>query len=295
MFAAIATPLTVVLIALLASRLFVQRGSAAVCAALFLTMPIAWTATQGGAPQIVLVPMLLAWLLSMEQYRRSGTIWLPGIAGAVLALMPYLHQAGMVMAPIYLAITVLALAVHRARMTAIPAVLAGFAIVVTPWLVSWMRDPSTFAAAVTSYGLYDAGRFNVLQGLREITSWVGLTVRAEVYWEFLNPAMLFLSPEPGLAALWSAPVFFLPFAIPLARGLAAYARGPRDVMAWLLLGAFLAAPAAAALIARPPVAARLILLAPIAALIATRGCYPGAFSTMDERSPATPAISASTV
>lgn len=132
----------------------------------------------------------------------------------------------------------------------------------------------------------------MLQGAREITSWVGLTVRSEVYWDCFNPALLFLGRGALAQSVIGSTVFLLPFALPLVRGLIAYALHPRSAVDRLVLGSFLAAPAAAALIAQTPAASRLILLAPAAAIIATRGCYPGAFSTTAAGSPAMPRTSA---
>ena len=60
-------------------------------------------------------------------------------------------------------------------------------------LVAWAMRPEQFREIVNSHHLYDANRFNVLQGVREVTSWVGLTARSEVFWDYLNPAFLFVT------------------------------------------------------------------------------------------------------
>ena len=110
----------------------------------------------------------------------------------------------------------------------------------------------------------------LLQGARELTSWIGLTVRSEVYWDSFNPAFLFLGPGGLIESVLRPHVFSLPLIVPLGLGLVAYAKGPNRAADWIVLGALLAAPAAAALLAQPPVAARLLLLAPAVAIIATR-------------------------
>ena len=71
--------------------------------------------------------------------------------------------------------------------------LGSFSIVALPYLVSWMMRPEEFRAMINAHHLYDANRFNVLQGTREVTSWVGLTARSEVFWDYLNPAFLFVT------------------------------------------------------------------------------------------------------
>ena len=282
------------LLAVFAQRHFATARAAAIVVVLFAAMPLVWLAAGGGAPQVVLVPLVLAWLLCCDAYCRGGsTIWLV-TAGAAAAQMIYMHQAGLVMAPVYLVVGAAVLLPRRDRVPALAALVAGFALIALPWAIAAMRDPQSVTDAINAYGLYDATRFNPLQGMRELTSWVGLTVRSEVYWDCFNPALLFLGRGSVVESLVGSAVFLLPFAFPLIRGLLAYALHPRDSMDLLVLGAFVTAPAAAALIAQPPSAPRLILLAPIAAIIATRGCYPGAFRTTVAGSPATPLTAAIT-
>ena len=290
----VATVASMALLAVFANRHFSNRRAGLVAVVLMAAMPLVWLAVQGGAPQVVLLPFVVAMLVCVDAFHRGGSpAWLM-LAGAAAAQMIYMHRAGLVMAPVYAAVAAAVLVPRRDRIRAIAALAAGFALVALPWAVATLRDPQPLTAAINAYGLYDANRFNPLQGMRELTSWIGLTVRSEVYWDCFNPALLFLG-RGGLAqSLVGSGVFLLPFALPLVRGLIAYVFHPRDAMDWLVLGAFVAAPAAAALIAQPPTAPRLILLAPVAAIIATRGCYPGAFKTTAAASPATPRISAMT-
>ena len=147
---------------------------------------------------------------------------------------------------------------------------AGCIVAGAPWLLSMLRDSSPLIAEIKAHGLYDADRFNLLQGGREMTSWIGLTVRSEVYWDCFNPAFLFLGPGRFVDSVLRPQVFWLPLVAPLLLGLRAYAKGPNRAADWIILGSFIAAPAAAALLAQPPVAARVLLLAPAAALISTR-------------------------
>jgi hypothetical protein len=66
-------------------------------------------------------------------------------------------------------------------------------------------------------------------------------------------------------------VFLLPLAIPLYRALVGYVRRPQPAMDWIVLAGFAAAPVAAALIAQPSTAGRLVLILPVAAILATMG------------------------
>ncbi len=283
---------SLVLVAIFAARHAGRRSAALIAPSLCFAMPVAWVAAGGGAPQVVLVPFVLIWLLAFDQfYRTTGYRWL-AFGGAALALMVYLHLAGLVLAPAHFVAGACVLAFRRDRLPALAAYAAGFAALALPKVVSGLQDSSAWVAAINAYGLYDANRFNVLQGIREVGSWVGLTARTEVYWDSLNPALLFLGKGRLTDALFGSQVFLLPLALPFARGLFAYLTQPRGPMDWLVLGALLVAPLASALLAQPPVAPRLILLTSVAAIIATRGCYSGALSTTVAGSPATPSIAA---
>jgi 4-amino-4-deoxy-L-arabinose transferase-like glycosyltransferase len=268
-----ATIASTVLLAAFAARHFASARAGALAAALFATMPVVWLAFGGGATQVVLLPFILATLLFFDVfYRREKWTWLL-LAGAAAALMLYVHLAGVVMAPVYFAVGALVLLPRRDRMVTIGALAGGFALAASPWAIRWLRDPRLLTEAINAYGLYDADRFTLMQGMREMTSWTGLTVRSEMYWDSFNPAVLFLGSGSLAQSLIGSRVFLLPFAVPLVLGLVAYVLHPRGPIDKLVLWSFVAAPVAAALIAQPS-PPRLILLAPAAAIIATRGCFP---------------------
>ena len=271
MLTLIATLFSIVLLGIFARRHFSGARAAVLCVALFVTMPMVWLGARGQAPQIVLLPFVIAWLAAFDEYFRSGRPEWLAVGGAALAIPIYVHLAGVVMAPAYFAIAVFALVARREPLGRIAVCIAAFAVVALPWVIMTMSDPGPFEVAIQRYGLYDASRFNILQGAREITSWVGLTVRSEVFWDCFNPALLFLG-KGGLAnSLLRPEVFLLPFAVPFVRGLMHMLKRPPSATDGIVLAAFVAAPLAAALIAQPPVPARLILMAPVAAVIATRG------------------------
>jgi hypothetical protein len=267
----VATLSTIVLLAIFSARHFSGVRAALICVGLFVTMPLVWTSVRDASPQLVLLPFVTAWLVTFNEYLKSQkAYWLP-MAGASLALMVYLHLVGVVMAPVYVAISATALLVRREPAVRLVAFAAGFGMVAAPWAVMMLRDPQALTASIQDYGLYDANRFNVLQGGRELTSWIGLTVRSEVYWDYFNPALWFLGKDGSLASVIRPQVFLLPLAIPLYRALVGYVRRPQPAMDWIVLAGFAAAPVAAALIAQPSTAGRLVLILPVAAILATMG------------------------
>ena len=268
--AVVAAVLAVSLTGLLAARTFASARAGVAAVVLIGTMPLLWFAVIRGTPMLWLLPLLLTWLLFLDEYLRAGNYWTLAVSGGALAAMSYAHLAGLVFAPIYLAITIGALLLRRERPAAFAMLLCGFAVVAAPFAIGALRDPDALREAVLAHGLYDANRFNVLQGIRDMSGWHGLTVRSEAYWDHLNPAVLFLGRGGWRSTLLRPQVFLLPFAVPLALGFAVYWREPVRAIDWVVAASFIAAPAAAALLAQPPVAGRLVLMAPLAAIIAAR-------------------------
>lgn len=262
--------LSLLLLVLLARRYFLDARMAAICCVLFIAMPVVWSSVANSSSYLPLLPLATAWLLSVNEFLTSRKPRWITAAAVVLAAMPYVHLAGIVMAPVYAAITLLAAITPPWQRRASLVFVAVLGVLSAPWLLSMARTAPPMAEAIQAHGLYDTGRFNILQGLREMTSWVGLTVRSEVYWDCFNPAFLFLGKGGLLSSLLRPEVFVLPLAIPLVWGLAQYARAPQRSIDWIVLAALLAAPAVTALLAQPPVAARLLLLTPAAALISAR-------------------------
>ena len=162
------------------------------------------------------------------------------------------------MMPCYVVLTLgFGLGSRAMSRTALSVFLGAFAVSALPLLVSWVMRPEQFREIVNSHHLYDANRYNLLQGLREVTSWVGLTARSEVFWDYLNPAFLFVS---GRVLTWPL-VILLPIGLYYALVIDGTLPGR------LALAGFIAAPLAASLSAEPPVAARIFWIIPFAALL----------------------------
>lgn len=271
-----AAALASLLLLVLARRSFPDARTAVICCGLFLAMPVLWSAVADRSSYLPLLPLAVAWLLFVNEFLMTQRlIWIVA-AASMLAAMPFVHWAGLVMAPIYAAITVPVLVSPSRQGRALVTFATILVIASAPWLWPMARGASPMVEAINGHGLYDAGRFNVLQGIREMTSWVGLTVRSEVYWDCFNPAFLFLGNGALLPSLLHPQVFLLPMAIPLVLGLAQYASGPQRPIDWVVLAAFLAAAIVPAILAQPPVASRLLLLAPAAAIISARPFRRGA-------------------
>lgn len=254
------------------ARLLLGRWQAGLlAAALFATMPLVVHAVQHSQLFLMPVPFILAWLIAIECDRSAPDSPWMACAGAALGLGLLSHEAAFVMMPALLALT-LALAIAAAGFDRRHAVLiVSFAIAAIPAALFLLLHPTYLTDHIRQRGLFDTGRFTLLQGMREMTSWVGLTARSESHWDYLDPALLFLSRHNIRDAFRHPDIFLVPFAVCLPFGLYRTAAVAPTLAGWLTLGAFVLAPLAPAIMAERPVAAHALLLAPPAAVIATRG------------------------
>lgn len=244
------------------ARLFASAIWGAVGAAIFAASPILWRPAAVPPNALYPLPFLIAALLFSSYSREARRpLWAVAV-GAVFGVGAYLSPSAAVMMPAYLALAVALLAVDNVVPKKHLAVAAGvFAVVAAPLAWSWLAQPVELRQAITAHHLYDAQRFNVLQGAHEMASWVGLTARSEVYWDYFNPAFLFL----GSGVLLPLLIVLLPAGVlwTLSEG-----QVPID---WLLLAGALVAPLAASLSAEAPVPGRILFLTPFAALLSVRG------------------------
>jgi len=267
---------TLILVSLLGASMFSSVWLGLVCAGLLASMPLVWAGAGTGA---AMTPWLIAitWLLCIDRFRVSRHIaWLAG-AGAVLGLGLYDRPSAMLVMPAYLALSLAALVAaapapnHRLPVRAIAALLLAFCAVTTPFAVFLIRHPEYFRDAILARGLYDARHYNLLQGSREVFTWVGLSARVEVYWDYFNPAFLFFSGGSLAKSLAHPQVFLLPFAVLLPAGIRrVFLDGPTATW-WLVMSGFLLAPLVGALTAGPPVPADFRPVVPFAALLGTGG------------------------
>ncbi|MDP3716174.1 MAG: hypothetical protein Q8T13_00220 [Acidobacteriota bacterium] len=235
---------------------------AVLSAAIFFLTPLLWHLAASNP--VALLPLLpvTAWLLMASLWAEARTWKWAMASGAALGLGLYTSLGAVVMMPAYFVIT-LAILIHAraASSRQVALCLVAFFACASPMAVTWLRDPEPLRIAINSHHLYDADRYNVLQGAREITSWVGLTARSEVYWDYFNPAFLFLT---GV-------VLFPPVMVLLPVGLFALLREPTTPLTRLWLAGLAVAPLAAALTAEAPIPARALYITPFAAIIAAVG------------------------
>lgn len=231
-------------------------------AIVFALTPLVWRQASAAPMTLVPVVLILVCMAAVAGVSTARRVPWAMVGGAALGAGVYFTPAAILMMPIFAAITVCVLWYTRT----LPArelgmFMAAFAIVAAPLLMSFVIHPENYRQLVQSHRLYDAERFNILQGIREVTSWVGMTARTEVYWDYLNPAFLFIT---GRVLTW----VLAPF---LAIGVYRVVIGEGDVLDRLALLGLLASPIAGALTAEPPTPPRILWITPFAAVLSSYG------------------------
>lgn len=245
------------------TRIFpARRFGGVVTAGLFALTPLLWLQARQAPASLVPLPFVTGWLLAMAQCQHGRSTWWPGVAGAFLGAGVYTSYASMVMMPLFLLLTVAVAGYGRMLpLRGIALMVAVFAAAVSPVALFLIRHPDLYRNTVNAYHLYDANRFNLRQGVREMASWVGLTARSEVFYDYFNPAFLFLTGR----------VLLFPLAVLIPAGLFHIVSDEKTLVARLAVAGFLAAPFAASLTAEPPTEGRILFITPFAAIVSAYG------------------------
>ena len=262
---ATASLIAVVLIYFFCRRMFGHRGYALLAAVVFALSPSFFVDSRQSTDHHYPLIAAAVWLLCLAQYfdDPDREVWL-GAAGLALGLGVYTYAASVLLMPILVAVTVLLLLHMRVhRISAYAWLLGASGLAALPFAVFLLRTPGYIRDVAQTYRIYDATRFNPLQGAHEVLNWFSLGARADVYFSYLNPSPLFFSGAPThLVGFFLAPMMvLLPAAILFVL--------KRDVewYAWLAVAAFFATPLAAAIADQRGALQRVLLLAPLAGIL----------------------------
>jgi hypothetical protein len=228
--------LDVVLMAVVAARLLTRRALSVVAAALLAITPgfVAHLHSESG----FLLAVILAWLWCLVWYGDEGRRVALWASTMLLGLGSYTGDASVVMMPLYVVITCLLMFGRgERRVGAYLIALGGFLMLVLPFLVWLWHHPAAYHDFVVRHTLYDASRFGPLQGAKELASYVSLSERVGVYYEYFDPSFLFFDGRVFLASY----VVLLPLGVYVA------IKHRYTPIAGVLLAGLLTAPAAAAL------------------------------------------------
>jgi 4-amino-4-deoxy-L-arabinose transferase-like glycosyltransferase len=207
------------------------------------------------------VPCVLAWLILLVDAHRLQSSWRFFAAGCVLGLGLYTYIASLVMMPLYLLLTCLALFASGARRVRPYAmVTAGFILMVLPLAIYLVAMPEVYAGFAGRYG--GQGAFSATL----------IADRWPIYRSFFEWRFLFEHADTQLASstLMSG-VFLKAMAILLPLGIYHILRNRRTPFTVLLLVVFFSAPLAASLIPETHAIYRALALVPAGALIGAFG------------------------
>ena len=255
------------------ARVLFRREVVAVLAAVLLALtPTHFLHSRFALEYLYPLPFVSAWLLCLFTYlERNDPRWLVA-STFVLGLGSYSYIGALVLMPVYVLLTGLALVLGKKPVRAYAMAAAGFLIPLAVLFVPWfLTHRSAFDNTLAHYEIYDARRLNPVQGVRELLSYSSVAARTTVYWSFLNPSFLFLDlTAPSLYSTRTTGVFLLPLLLFLPVGLyqACRSREARQVV--VVLG-FLSAPLAAVFVGEAFAIGRSLELLPFGVLLALIG------------------------
>ena len=253
---------SIVLLYLVAARMLSSARFGVAAVAIFTLTPLLWQQSQPAPASLSPLLFVIGWLWAVSYLAEDRAFWWPAALGAILGAGVYTSNAAAVMMPLYLLLTIAVAGYIGAVSWRQLGVVAGvFVVAVAPMAVSFIRHPDGFRSIVNAHHIYDANLFNPRQGVREIVSWVGLTARSEVYYDYFNPAFLFLTGR----------VLLMPLAVLIPAGFVQMVSHERTLLTRVSIAGFLAAPFAASLTADAPTPARILFITPFAAIVSAYG------------------------
>ncbi len=243
----------IVLTFAVARKLFARDDLALVAAALLAMTPAHFLHSRLAMDYVYPLPFLLGWLWCLLTYLESDREVVLVAGSCLLGIGLYSYIASLVMMPIYVGLTYVAL-FDAGKRSARPYVVAsvGFAIWLVPLLLWALSHREVYAQYAIKYNLYDAKKLGPLQGLKELSNFTSLTERASVYYDYFNPSYLFFAGGANIVnTTRKAGVFLFPIAVFLPVGIWQLLKnGNRPVERLLLCGFFLAPLAATVVVDR---------------------------------------------
>jgi len=227
---------TIVLLLILWARISPRPWMPVVVAMCLLCSPGWFIHSRLALSVIYPLPFVVMWLLAIQQYEvQPRPIWL--LAGcASLGLGIYGYLAGLVMMPIYVAMTIWLTRAWRSPRL-LMTIAAGFGIVLLPIAIWHLYHPERYAELLHAYRM-DAPR-QAGPGL-PLVALEGVRTRLGAWWQYFNPDFLFLAGDTSMTnSTRSAGLFPTAFVVLLPIGAMRLARGSRFeriVLAGLLTG-----------------------------------------------------------
>jgi 4-amino-4-deoxy-L-arabinose transferase-like glycosyltransferase len=262
--------LDVLLLYFVAKILFQSEGLSAAAAVLLALTPSHFMHSRQATDFQLSLPFILAWLLSVLAYLRSGNVRTLAAAGAVLGVGLFGYVAAYVFVPIFAVVTIAALwrcGDPPGRYAWFAAGLAAPALICLPWM---LRFPLPFRDVVAHYAVLDGApstQSGFVDLVRDFVTSSRLRELPELYASFFDPQFLFISGPLRFRATQLVGVFLVGVAGVLLVGLIRAARR-HTTPELLLLAGFLTGPFVATLGGEGTAVWRTLQLAPFGALLA---------------------------
>src|SRR5712691_1130145 len=260
----------VILIYMFCRRVFRHRGFAMLAAGLLALTPAFFIDSRLSTDHHYPVIAVGLWLICLARFFEDPDrdLWL-GLAGLSLGVGLYTYGASVLLMPIYVALTaLLMLKMKVLRVRAYAALFVTFVLCVMPFVFFIFTHPSYIGDVANMYKVYDAKRFSALQGAHEVLGWTSLGARADVYFSYFNPSMLFFSGAGSLIqSTRNAGFFLVPMLILLPAAIIYILKRNAEWYAWLALVAFFATPLAASIVDERGAVQRVMSLAPFGAIL----------------------------
>jgi len=279
----------VVLIYFIGRALFRSDAFGILAAALLALTPAHFIHSRLGMDYLYPLPFLLAWLLALIRYfddTRPSTgsgravrddapaapATLLFIATFALGLGLYSYIAAGVAMPLYLLLTLVALAIERRPVGAYVTAIAGFAIpaaLYVPWVIA---HPSALLDILGKYGIGPAAGLSAAQSARSFLTFHNIGDQLSHLWAFFDPRFLFFDgPMELMYSTRTIGVFLLPVALLLIVGLIDALRRGVTAIAVVLIAGMIIAPVPATLVNVTDAIYRALELLPFVVLLAVWG------------------------
>src|SRR2546426_4013998 len=265
--------LDVFLMYLLARRLFPDTLYPALAAVTLAVSPAHFIFSRQALDYICPLPFVLGWLLCLAAFLETGSARLSLLAGLLLGVGFYSYIAAWAMMPVYLLLTWMAqLQSRRASPQSLIAAGVGFALpllILVPWL--WWH-PDMLRDTIGRYQLYDVRHLSPLQGVKDFLNYNNVPESISVYWDYFNPAYLFLAGGSNLTTgTRRAGVFLWPLSVFLVAGISDLWKRRRSPISIVLLAGLALAPLPATLVDERYAIQRELFVLPFGVLISVFG------------------------
>ena len=257
--AALAGVLTIVVTFMLTTRITGDRATAAAAAALLLVMPgfRAYAARPGA--ELLMVPLVMAWVTACVAYRTRPRLWLIISGGVALGACAYTQPAGVLAVPVFFVVGAFLLWRGPRPMAALGSAAIATAATQIP-AVLWVGEHlQAYADTFGRWAIHAAHVRDPIDGVIAFTRWHVMGRRVGDYWQYFNPTFLF-----------STELFGVLFALLLPIGLWGLRSASRGGAA-LLIACALLIPIPAVLLDVQRSAGFVLLLLPIGAVISAVG------------------------